>query len=52
MWGRPPRLPQGGRTAHYGIPDDNPFVDPSGKQLEEFWALGLRSPHVISLDPP
>lgn len=46
------RQPQGGRSQHYFIPNDNPWVDASGKQLEEFWALGLRSPHVMSLDPP
>jgi hypothetical protein len=38
-------------TAHYCIPDDNPFVDAKGGRLEEFWALGLRSPHTMSLDP-
>lgn len=46
------RQPRNGQTAHYFIPDDNPFVDPSGNSLEEFWALGLRSPHVMSLDRP
>lgn len=34
----------------YYIPDDNPWVDPSGQTLEEFWALGLRSPHRMAFD--
>ena len=46
------RRPRNGRTAHYAIPNDNPFVDPSGATLEEFWALGLRSPHTLTLDAP
>jgi uncharacterized repeat protein (TIGR03806 family) len=48
----PRRRPRNARTAHYGIPRDNPFVDPRGAALEEFWALGLRSPHTMTLDPP
>ncbi len=37
-------------TANYGIPIDNPFVGvPS--VLEEFWAVGLRSPHRMTHDP-
>lgn len=35
----------------YSIPNDNPFVDPSGGTLEEFWSLGLRSPHRMTQDP-
>lgn len=46
----PRRKPRNARTSHYAIPNDNPFVDPSGGTLEEFWALGLRSPHTMSLD--
>ncbi len=46
----PRRTPRNARTAHYAIPNDNPFVDPGGATLEEFWALGLRSPHTMSLD--
>jgi uncharacterized repeat protein (TIGR03806 family) len=38
-------------TANYYIPNDNPFQDPNGSVLEEFWALGLRSPHRTTLDP-
>jgi uncharacterized repeat protein (TIGR03806 family) len=44
------RHPRNARTAHYAVPEDNPFVDPQGGALEEFWALGLRSPHTMSLD--
>ncbi len=29
----------------YGIPNDNPWQDPSGGKLEEYYAIGLRSPH-------
>ena len=46
------RRPRNGTTAHYAIPDDNPFLDPKGGSLEEFWALGLRSPHTMTLDRP
>lgn len=45
----PPRQPQRGRTANYFIPSDNPFVGVPGA-LEEFWAIGLRSPHRMSFD--
>ncbi len=44
------RQPLAGKTAHYCIPNDNPFVDPAGKALEEFWSLGLRSPHTLTVD--
>ena len=44
------RQPQDGRTANYFIPNDNPFVDPSGRVLEEFWSLGLREPHRMTFD--
>ncbi len=47
----PPRLPVHGFTAHYFIPNDNPFVGQPGV-LEEFFCLGLRSPHRMTLDPP
>jgi glucose/arabinose dehydrogenase len=45
-----PRQPDTGTTAHYCIPDDNPFVGMPGV-LEEFYALGLRSPHRMTHDP-
>lgn len=44
-----PRQPESGATAGYFIPNDNPFVGSGG--LEEFYALGLRSPHRMTLDP-
>ena len=47
----PPRQPTAGFTAHYFIPNDNPFVGQPGV-LEEFFCLGLRSPHRMTLDPP
>jgi glucose/arabinose dehydrogenase/regulation of enolase protein 1 (concanavalin A-like superfamily) len=48
-----PRQPQpaGSRTANYYIPNDNPFVGQPGV-LEEFFAIGLRSPHRMTIDPP
>lgn len=45
------RQPARGRTAHYCIPNDNPFVGEPGA-LEEFYALGLRNPHRVTVDPP
>lgn len=38
-------------TANYFIPNDNPFQDPAGGVLEEYWALGLRNPDTMTLDP-
>ena len=38
-------------TQNYFIPNDNPFVDPSGNSLEEFYSIGLRHPWTISRDP-
>jgi uncharacterized repeat protein (TIGR03806 family) len=35
----------------YGIPNDNPWLDPNGGLLEEFYAIGLRSPHSAHFDP-
>ncbi len=46
----PPRQPTGGFTANYLIPNDNPFVGQSNV-LEEFFCLGLRSPHRMTYDP-
>ncbi|MBB5352238.1 putative repeat protein (TIGR03806 family) [Haloferula luteola] len=42
-------------TAHYSIPNDNPFVDPApidgvANVLEEYFALGLRQPYRFSQD--
>ncbi|MEM6631696.1 MAG: PQQ-dependent sugar dehydrogenase, partial [Bacteroidota bacterium] len=36
----------------YYIPNDNPWVNSNGSIMEEFWALGFRSPHRMWLDPP
>jgi uncharacterized repeat protein (TIGR03806 family) len=47
----PPRQPTNGFTANYFIPNDNPFVGQSNV-LEEFFCLGLRSPHRMTYDPP
>ena len=45
-----PRQPLNGHTAGYFIPNDNPFVgQPSA--LEEFFCIGLRSPHRMTYDP-
>lgn len=46
----PPRQPRTGRTAHYFIPNDNPWVG-TPDALEEFWCIGLRSPHRMTYDP-
>jgi uncharacterized repeat protein (TIGR03806 family) len=45
-----PRQPVNGMTANYFIPNDNPFVGQSNV-LEEFFCLGLRSPHRMTYDP-
>lgn len=37
-------------TRGYNIPDDNPFVDPAGGNLEEFYAIGLRHPWTMNYD--
>lgn len=34
----------------YGIPNDNPWLDVNGGILEEYWSLGLRSPHTMHYD--
>lgn len=44
------RQPRDGATAHYHIPSDNPFAGQPGV-LEEFYAIGLRSPHRMTYDP-
>jgi uncharacterized repeat protein (TIGR03806 family) len=46
-----PRQPVDGVTTNYFIPNDNPFVGESNV-LEEFFCLGLRSPHRMTIDPP
>ncbi len=37
-------------TQGYRIPDDNPFLDPGGSILEEYSAIGFRSPHTAHYD--
>ncbi len=44
--GFPPTFTQG-----YMIPNDNPWLDEGGSILEEFFGIGLRSPHRATFDP-
>ena len=44
------RQPRQGRTQGYFVPNDNPWLDPKGGVLEEFFAIGLRNPHRASFD--
>ena len=37
-------------TQGYYVPSDNPWQDVNGGILEEFWAIGTRSPHRMTLD--
>lgn len=48
---RPHSLPVNSYTQGYSIPNDNPWVNPDGSVLEEFYALGFRSPHRGTFDP-
>jgi len=34
----------------YSIPNDNPWQSPSGEELEEFFAIGIRSPYSMHFD--
>jgi uncharacterized repeat protein (TIGR03806 family) len=36
---------------YYCIPDDNPWQSPAGDRFEEFYSIGHRNPHRISIDP-
>ncbi|HTD67552.1 MAG TPA: PQQ-dependent sugar dehydrogenase [Candidatus Limnocylindria bacterium] len=45
-----PRRPSNAVTTNYFIPNDNPFVGQAGA-LEEFFCIGLRSPHRMTFDP-
>lgn len=45
----PVRVPTGVTVQDYFIPNDNPFVGQAGVN-EEFFAIGLRSPHRMTLD--
>lgn len=46
-----PRQPVAGVSSNYFIPNDNPFVG-QPDVLEEFFCLGLRSPHRMTIDAP
>lgn len=35
----------------YFIPNDNPFLDPTGTTFEEYFTLGHRNPYRMSYDP-
>jgi uncharacterized repeat protein (TIGR03806 family) len=37
-------------SQHYYIPNDNPWLYPDGSQLEEYFAIGVRSPHTMTYD--
>lgn len=37
-------------SSNYFVPNDNPWLDAGGSILEEFWAIGLRSPHRMTYD--
>lgn len=49
------RLPQvfPGETSGngYWIPDDNPWLDPNGSIMEEYYSLGVRNPWKLVIDP-
>ncbi len=38
-------------TQNYFVPNDNPWLAADGSRLEEFWAIGFRSPHRMTMDP-
>ena len=40
----------GSYTQGYYVPNSNPWQDPSGGTLEEYYAIGLRQPHRMSFD--
>jgi uncharacterized repeat protein (TIGR03806 family) len=39
-------------TQGYFIPDDNPWLSPAGEELEEYFAIGIRSPYRMTFDSP
>jgi uncharacterized repeat protein (TIGR03806 family) len=47
---QPPTWPLS-HTSNYFVPNDNPFLDPGGSVLEEYYALGLRNAYRFSRDP-
>lgn len=49
-----PQDPRGGDEVSgvgYWIPNDNPFPSPGGQTLEEYWSIGHRNPHRMTMDP-
>jgi len=50
--GTPPTGWPGTYSGNYYIPNDNPWQNTNGAVLEEFYAIGFRSPHRMTLDPP
>lgn len=38
-------------TTNYFVPNNNPFVNTNGSNLEEYYALGFRQPYRFSRDP-
>jgi len=50
--GTPPNGWPDSFTQGYFIPNDNPWLDAGGGILEEFYAIGTRSPHRMTFDPP
>ncbi|MEM6800581.1 MAG: NPCBM/NEW2 domain-containing protein [Bacteroidota bacterium] len=50
--GTPPAGWPNSFTQGYYIPNDNPWLDPAGGILEEFYAIGTRSPHRMTYDSP
>lgn len=47
---QPAGWPDSYQTNYY-VPNDNPFVNPDGSVLEEYYALGFRQPYRFSRDP-
>ncbi len=48
-----PNLPAGwpeSYSTNYFVPNDNPFVNANGSNLEEYYALGFRNPYRFSQD--
>ena len=39
-----------GTTGDYYIPSDNPFLDSNGSVFEEYYTLGCRNPHRMTID--
>ena len=37
-------------SGNYYVPNDNPWLDPTGGHFEEYYAIGCRNPHRMTLD--